>query len=209
MIHRDECGVYFLPLFLQLRTNPRKILIQEIDSAGDRTRDHWMRCNNVTSRPKPWSAFSVSFKIILNTICAPDWPQDIFVLSLFLSFFFFFFFLFLSFTLFFSLYLFIYLFLRVFTGPQCRIYTPRDLQPKCPWVRCLRGSNSLWTRTLDRYTRAGLPECVVSTMSGRPPETAQNTKDTHPIPGWELKFQTPPGVEPWPPGWKAGTLPTR
>ena len=37
-----------------------------------------------------------------------------------------------------------------------------------------RGSNSLWTRTLDRYTRAGLPDCVVSTMSGSPPETAQD-----------------------------------
>ena len=32
------------------------------------------------------------------------------------------------------------------------------------------GSNILWTRTLDRYTRAGLPECVVSTTSGPPPE---------------------------------------
>ena len=40
--------------------------------------------------------------------------------------------------------------------------------------------------TLGRYTRAGLPEYVVSTMSGSPPETAQDrtqTNDTHPIPG--------------------------
>ena len=32
----------------------------------------------------------------------------------------------------------------------------------------------------------GLPECMVSTMSGPPPETAHDrtqTKDTHPIPG--------------------------
>ena len=52
-----------------------------------------------------------------------------------------------------------------------------------------RGSNSLWTRTLDRYTRTGLPECVVSKMSGPPPKTAQDgtqTKDTHPIPGQKL-----------------------
>ena len=55
-----------------------------------------------------------------------------------------------------------------------------------------RGSNSLGTRTLDRYTRAGLPECVVSTMSGPPPET----KDTHSIPGNKLKFLTPPGKKP-------------
>ena len=38
-----------------------------------------------------------------------------------------------------------------------------------------RGSNSLWTRTLDIYTKAGLPECVVSTMPGPPPETTQRT----------------------------------
>ena len=31
----------------------------------------------------------------------------------------------------------ILLLLRVFTLPQPRAYTPRDLQPKCPWVRCL------------------------------------------------------------------------
>ena len=70
-----------------------------------------------------------------------------------------------------------------------------------------RGSNSLGTRTLDRYTRAGLPEYVVSTMSGPPPETTQerNTKDTHPIPGQKLKFLNPPEIEPGPPGWKAGT----
>ena len=38
--------------------------------------------------------------------------------------------------------------------------------------------------------------------------TGQNTKDTHPIPGQKLKFLTPSGIEPGPPGWKAGTLPT-
>ena len=38
--------------------------------------------------------------------------------------------------------------------------------------------------------------------------TGQNTKDTHSIPGQKLKFLIPPGVEPEPPAWKAGTLPT-
>ena len=74
-----------------------------------------------------------------------------------------------------------------------------------------RGSNSLWTRTLYRYTRAGLHECMVSTMSVPPPKTIQDreqTKDTHPIPGHKLKFLTPPGIELEPPDWKAGTLPT-
>ena len=74
-----------------------------------------------------------------------------------------------------------------------------------------KGSNSLWTRTLDRYARAGLPECVVCTTSGPPPKTTQDrtqTMDTHPIPGQKLKFLTPPRIEPGPPGCKAGTLPT-
>ena len=65
----------------------------------------------------------------------------------------------------------------------------------------------LWMGTLDRHTRAGLPECVVSTMSGPPPKTAQDrtqTKNTYPIPGQKLKFPTPPGIETGLPGWKAG-----
>ena len=60
-----------------------------------------------------------------------------------------------------------------------------------------RGNNRLWT--LDRYTRAGLPECVVSAMSGSPPETTQDrtqTKETPPIPGQKFKFLIPPGIEP-------------
>ena len=59
--------------------------------------------------------------------------------------------------------------------------------------------------------RESLPECVVSTMSGPPPETAKDrtqTKNTHAIPGQELKFLIPPGIESRPPSWKAGTLST-
>ena len=64
--------------------------------------------------------------------------------------------------------------------PQSRTYKLRDLQPKCPWFRYLKRSNIHWTRTLDRYTRAGLRECVVNIMSGPPPETTQDrTKRTH------------------------------
>ena len=36
----------------------------------------------------------------------------------------------------------------------------------------------------------------------------QNTKYTLPIPGQKLKFFTSQGIEPGPPGLKAGTLPT-
>ena len=48
----------------------------------------------------------------------------------------------------------------------------------------------LWTRTLDRYIRAGLSESVVSRLSGPPPVTTQNRtkiKDTNPILGYKLK----------------------
>ena len=40
--------------------------------------------------------------------------------------------------------------------------------------------------------------------------TGQNTDKghTHQIPGENLKFLTPPGIEPGQPGWKAETLPT-
>ena len=59
--------------------------------------------------------------------------------------------------------------------------TPQGLTPNARGSDASRGSNCLWTGTLDRYTRAGIPECVVNTMSGSPPETAQDrtqTKDT-------------------------------
>ena len=94
----------------------------------------------------------------------------------------------------------------VFTLPQSRTYKPNSRGSDV-----CRGSNSLWARTLDRYTRAGLPECQVSTMAGPPPETTKDrtqTKDTHPLPGQKLKFLTPPGIEPGSLGWKAGTLTT-
>ena len=59
-----------------------------------------------------------------------------------------------------------------------------------------RGSNRLWTRTLDRYTSSGLPECVVRIMSGPPRETIQDrtqTKDTHPVLRIEIKISGPAG----------------
>ena len=86
---------------------------------------------------------------------------------------------------------------------------PGTYKPNARGSDACRGSNSLWTRTLDRYTRVDLPECVVSTMSGPPPKTAQDrtqTKATHPISGQKLKLLTPPGIEPGPPDWKVGTL---
>ena len=40
-------------------------------------------------------------------------------------------------------------------------------------------------------------------------KTGQNTKDTHPVQGWKLKFLAAPRIETGPPGCKAGTLPTK
>ena len=53
------------------------------------------------------------------------------------------------------------------------------------------GEDRLWTRTLDRYTRAPLLEFVVNRMSGSLPETAlgrTQTTDTQSVPGLELKL---------------------
>ena len=72
------------------------------------------------------------------------------------------------------------------------------------------GSHRLWCKTLDQYTRAGLSECVVSTMSGPPQKTTQDrTQRTHTqTQDHKLKFLTSSGISSGPPGWKAGSLPT-
>ena len=55
MITGDECGPNSLTFVSRLRGKPRKILNQEIDSIGDRTRARCMRSNDVTPRPQRWS----------------------------------------------------------------------------------------------------------------------------------------------------------
>ena len=103
------------------------------------------------------------------------------------------------------------LLLRLFTLPQSRIYTPGTCNPNAYGSDACSGSNNLWTRTLDRYTRADLTECVVSTMSVPPPKSTQDrtqAKNTHTIPGQKLKCLTSPRIQPRPPGCKTGTLQT-
>ena len=59
----------------------------------------------------------------------------------------------------------------------------------------LARNNRLWTRTLDKYTSAGLHERVVEKMSGPPPETTTTrtqTKDSHPV-LVEIKISDPTG----------------
>ena len=92
----------------------------------------------------------------------------------------------------------------LFTLPNLGLTPPGTYKPNARGSDACRGSNSLWTRTLDRYTSSGLPQCVLSTMSGSPPKTTQDrtqTKDTHPIPRQKLKFLTPPELNP---GRRAG-----
>ena len=83
---------------------------------------------------------------------------------------------------------------------QCRIYSPNALRSDV-----CRGATELWIRTLDTNTMVGLPECVVSTMSGPLPETTQNRH----TPGTriEIKISNPAGNRTQAPGWKAWTLP--
>ena len=78
-------------------------------------------------------------------------------------------------------------------SPNRGLTPPGTYNPNAHGSDVCRGSNSLWTRTLDIYTTAGLHECVISITSGSPPETTQDrtqTKDTHPIPGQKVNFPT-------------------
>ena len=88
--------------------------------------------------------------------------------------------------------------MTVIYPPQCKNYTPRDFNPNVHGSDASMGSNRLWIRTLDRYTRASLPETWVSRMSRPPPDRTQGRIQ-------KLKFLTPPGIESGPPGWKAET----
>ena len=59
-------------------------------------------------------------------------------------------------------------------SPDLGLTPPGTYNPNVRGSDACRESNCLWTRALDRYTRASLSECVVSTMSGPPPKTAQD-----------------------------------
>ena len=90
-------------------------------------------------------------------------------------------------------------------------FTPPGLTSQIPVSVACRGSNRRWTRILDKNIMANLPEYVVSTILGPPPETIQDRtriKDTHPVPEYKLKFLNSSRIKPGPLGWKAETLPT-
>ena len=102
----------------------------------------------------------------------------------------------------FFFFFFFFFFFAYLPSPKVALTPSGNYKPNARGSDACRGSNSFWTRTLDRYTRAGLSECVVSTMSGPPPKTTQDRTQT------KDSFLTSPGIEPGPPGWKAMTLPT-
>ena len=91
-----------------------------------------------------------------------------------------------------------------FTLPQYRTNTSGTYNQNAFRSDACRGSNGLWIRTPDRYTRAGLPEWVDSTISGQQPDTTYDstqTKDTPSprikIKGWPHRKSNPdrPGLE--------------
>ena len=93
------------------------------------------------------------------------------------------------------LFIIIIFFFAYLPSPNLGVTSPGTYKPNARGSDACRGSNILWTRTLDRYTRAVLPECVVSTMSGPPPKSKQDrtqTKDT-PNPRTEIKIPNPAG----------------
>ena len=79
-------------------------------------------------------------------------------------------------------------------SPNLGITPQEAYNTNARWSDACRGRNGLWTRTLDRYTRGGLPECVVSKMSGPPPETTQDrTQRPHANPRTEITIPHPTG----------------
>ena len=51
----------------------------------------------------------------------------------------------------------IFLSFSVIYPPQCRTYTSRDLQPKCPWVRCLLGEQQTVDQNTKQIQKGGPP----------------------------------------------------
>ena len=92
-------------------------------------------------------------------------------------------------------------FFLLFTLPKFRTYTPGTYNPNARGSDAWRGSNSLWTRTLDiQYIHKDGPPWMCGQDNSRTSagdNTGQNpTNDTHPNPGQILKFLTLTGIEP-------------
>ena len=59
-------------------------------------------------------------------------------------------------------------------SPNLGLTPPGTYNPNVCGSDACRGAIVYGPGALDRYTRAGIPECVVSTMAGSSPETEQD-----------------------------------
>ena len=101
-------------------------------------------------------------------------------------------------------------FILYLPSPSVGLTPPGIYKPNVRGSDACRGSNRLWSRTLDKHN-SGPPSMCARHKIRATAEITQDrtqTKDTCTIPGEKLKFLTPPGIELGPPGWKAGTLPS-
>ena len=101
--------------------------------------------------------------------------------------------------------------LLVFTLPQSRNLHAPGLTTEMPLGQMPVGEQLSMDQN-SRQIHKGGPAWMCGQHNVRASaedNTWQNPDKGHtPIPGQKFKFLTPPGIEPEPPGWKAGSLPT-
>ena len=98
----------------------------------------------------------------------------------------------------FEIFFFFFFFSAYLLSPNLGVTHLGTYKPNARRSDACSRSNNLWTRTLDRYPRAGLPECVVSTISGPPPKPIQHrTQRTHTQSQTEIKIPDPAGNRTW------------
>ena len=111
---------------------------------------------------------------------------------------------------------FFFFFFAYFPSPNLGLTPPGTYKPNARGSDACRGSNGLWTRTVDRYTRAGLLECVWSAQCQgllecvwsaqcqglrRRQHRTEHKEDT-PNPRTEIKIPDPAGNRTRVAGWE-------
>ena len=92
-------------------------------------------------------------------------------------------------------------------SPNLGLTPPGTYNPNARGKDACRGSKRLWTITLEGGPPWMCGQQNVIASAGD--STGQNTgKGYTPNPRIGIKIPDPPGIEPGPPGWKVGTLPT-
>ena len=99
---------------------------------------------------------------------------------------------------------------RLFTLPQSRTYTLRDLQPKCPWVRCLQGEQQSLDQNTRQIHKGGSPwMCDQHNVKASAGDNSGQHTDKGHTPNPRTEFKIPDSA--WNrtrAAWKAGILPT-